>query len=52
MSGFGKQISADSVFLYCLSRWEDNIKKDLREVEWEAWTGSIWLWIGTGSGLF
>jgi hypothetical protein len=32
-------------------RWEDNIKMDLREVEWEAWTGSIWLTIGTGGGL-
>jgi hypothetical protein len=29
-------------------RWEDNIKKDFREVEWEAWTGLIWLRIGTG----
>jgi hypothetical protein len=23
-------------------RWEDNIKMDLREVGWGAWTGSIW----------
>jgi hypothetical protein len=23
-------------------RWEDNIKMDLQEVEWEAWTGVIW----------
>ena len=22
-------------------RWEDNIKMDLREVGWGAWTGSI-----------
>jgi hypothetical protein len=29
-------------------RWEDNIKMDLREVGWGAWTGSIWLRIGTG----
>jgi hypothetical protein len=28
-------------------RWEDNIKMDLREVGWGAWTGSIWLRIGT-----
>jgi hypothetical protein len=31
-------------------RWADNIKMDL----WEgggAWTGSIWLRIGTGGGL-
>jgi hypothetical protein len=24
---------------------------DLREVGWRAWTGSIWLRIGTGGGL-
>ena len=29
-------------------RWEDNIKMDLQEVG--AWTGSIWLRIGTGDG--
>jgi hypothetical protein len=33
------------------SRWENNIKMDLREVRWGAWTGSIWLRIETGSGL-
>jgi hypothetical protein len=32
-------------------RWKDDIKMDLREVGWEAWTGSIWLKIGTGGGL-
>jgi hypothetical protein len=33
-------------------RWEDNIKMDLQEVGWwGAWTGSIWLRIGTGGGL-
>jgi hypothetical protein len=32
-------------------KWEDNIKMDLREVGWGAWTGSIWLRIGTGVGL-
>jgi hypothetical protein len=32
-------------------RWEDNIKMDLQEVGWEAWTGLIWLRIGTGGGL-
>jgi hypothetical protein len=32
-------------------RWEDNIKIDLGEVEWGAWTGLIWLRIGTGDGL-
>jgi len=29
-------------------RWEDNIKMDLQEVGWGAWTGMIWLRIGTG----
>jgi hypothetical protein len=30
----------------------DNIKMDLQEVGWKgAWTGLIWLRIGTGGGL-
>jgi hypothetical protein len=32
-------------------RWEDNIKMDLQEVGWGAWTGLIWLRIGTVGGL-
>jgi hypothetical protein len=32
-------------------RWENNIKMDLKEVGWGAWTGLIWLRIGTGGGL-
>jgi hypothetical protein len=24
-------------------RWEDNIKINLREIGWVAWTGLIWL---------
>jgi hypothetical protein len=32
-------------------RWEDNIKMDLKEVGWGAWTGLIWLRIVTGGGL-
>jgi len=32
-------------------RWEDNIKMDLQEVGWWAWTGLIWLRICTGGGL-
>jgi hypothetical protein len=32
-------------------RWEDNIKMDIQEVGWGAWTGLIRLKIGTGSGL-
>jgi hypothetical protein len=31
-------------------RWEDNIKMDLQEVQWGAWTGLLWLRIGTGVG--
>jgi len=32
-------------------RWEDNIKKNIQEVGWRAWTRFIWLRIGTGGGL-
>ena len=32
-------------------RWEGNIKMDLQEVGWWAWTGLVWLRIGTGGGL-
>jgi len=32
----------------CTLTWEDNIKMDLQEVGWWAWTGLIWLRIGTG----
>ena len=31
-------------------RWEDNIKIDIQEVGCGAWTGLIWLRIGTGGG--
>jgi hypothetical protein len=31
-------------------RWENNIKMDLQEVGWRAWTGLIWLRIGRGGG--
>jgi hypothetical protein len=30
--------------------WKDYIKLDLQEVDWGAWTGLIWLRIGTGGG--
>jgi hypothetical protein len=29
----------------------DNMKMDLREVGWGAWTGLSWLRIGIGGGL-
>jgi hypothetical protein len=32
-------------------RWVDNVKMDIQEVGWGAWTGLIWLRIGTGGGL-
>jgi hypothetical protein len=32
-------------------KWEDNIKTDLQEVGWGAWTGLIWIRIGTGDRL-
>jgi hypothetical protein len=31
--------------------WEDNIKMELKEFGWGAWTGLIWLKIRTGSKL-
>jgi hypothetical protein len=31
-------------------RWQDNIKMDLQRVGWRAWTGLLWLRIGTGGG--
>jgi len=31
-------------------RWEGSINMDLWEVRWGAWTGIIWLRIGTGGG--
>jgi hypothetical protein len=31
--------------------WEDNIKMDLPRGCMGVWTGSIWLWIGTGGRL-
>jgi hypothetical protein len=32
-------------------KWEDTIKMDLREIGKEAYTGFIWLRLGTGGGL-
>jgi hypothetical protein len=34
------------------SRWEDNVKMNLRDIEWgRVWTGLIWLRIGDIRGL-
>jgi len=32
-------------------RWKNNVEIDLQEVGWRAWTGLIWLRIGTGGGV-
>ena len=29
-------------------RWEDNIKMDIKDVDWKSWPGLIWIRIGTG----
>ena len=31
-------------------RWEDNIKMDIQDVGWGAWTGFIWLRTWTCGG--
>jgi hypothetical protein len=31
-------------------RWEDDSKRDIQQIGWGAWTGLIWLRIGTGGG--
>ena len=33
-----------------MHKWEFNIKIELQELGWGAWTGLIWLRIGTGGG--
>jgi hypothetical protein len=33
------------------SRWEDDIKIDIREIKFGGMTGSIWLQIGTSGRL-
>jgi len=32
-------------------RREDDIKTDLQKLEWEGWTGSIWLSMWTNGGI-
>jgi len=32
-------------------RWEDKVTVNLQEVGWRAWTGSIWLRMGTVGGF-
>jgi hypothetical protein len=47
---FGGETSGKRLLGRPRSRWEDNIKMVLQEVEWKAWTGSSWLRIGAGGG--
>jgi hypothetical protein len=32
-------------------RWEVNIKRDLKEIEWSVWTGLSWFMIGASGEL-
>jgi hypothetical protein len=32
-------------------RWVDNIKINLRDIEWMIWTGSMWLRVEINGGL-
>jgi len=32
-------------------RWEENVKMDVKELDFEDWTGLIWLMLGTSDGL-
>jgi hypothetical protein len=32
-------------------RWVNNIKMDLRKIEWDVWIGLKWLRIGVSGGL-
>jgi hypothetical protein len=34
-----------------MHRRENDIKMDIQEVGWGAWTGLLWLRVGTGGGL-
>jgi hypothetical protein len=38
-------------FERCKHRWDDNIKMDSKKYDGMAWTGFIWLRIGTSGGL-
>jgi hypothetical protein len=32
-------------------RWEDGIRMDLEEIDWDVWIGFSWLWIRAGSEM-
>jgi hypothetical protein len=48
--GFGGKPEGKRPLERCRRRWEDCIKMDIQEMGWGAWTGLIWLRIGTGGG--
>ena len=50
IQGFGGETWGKETTWKAQARWEDNIKMDLQEVGCGAWTGSIWVRIGTGGG--
>ena len=41
IQGFGGETKGKRPLGRPRRRWEDNIKMDLQEMEWGAWTGSI-----------
>jgi len=51
MQGFGGKPDGKRSLGRVRRIWENNIKKDLLEVVWGAWTGLVWLRIGTDCGL-
>jgi hypothetical protein len=49
-TGFWLENQRESLLVRVSCRREDNIKMNLQEVGCGAWTGLIWLRIGTGGG--
>jgi hypothetical protein len=49
IEGFGGKPDGKRILQRHRRRWED-IKMDLQEVGWRAWTELSWLRIGTGDG--
>jgi hypothetical protein len=50
-TGFWEKFEVKRPFLSPCSIWNDNIKMELKELGWGAWTGLMWLRIRTGSRL-
>jgi hypothetical protein len=54
IEGVGGEIRGKETSWKTQAKWDDNIKMDLREVEWGGggrWSGSIWLRTVTVGGL-